>query len=183
VSVPFHTLVDLRPASPYTIHSVPVLPLAGTTPLEHRFAVRWDADHDNRVLAAAAALYFGHPKEFRLVHAFSETRGTLTLWQRAFRDQVREAMESALREAPLGDCWRVTVLDNFLPPRLFPGADMEGITGALSNHYIGLEPEARPGIDSDLAALHQLFDLGSFSKPTRLWNWPRTHANHRKERP
>ena len=181
MSVPFHTLVDLRPTNLYTIHSVPVMPPTGTAPLEHRFAVRWDADNDHRVLAAAAALYFAYPREFRSVHAFGEARGTLTLWQRALGDEVRAAMESALREAPLGDRWRVAVLDNFLPPRLVPGADIEQMYRSLTDQYIGLKPEARPEIDSDLAALHQLFDLGSFGKPARVWNWPRSQPSHAKE--
>lgn len=183
MSVPFRNLVDLRPVNPYTIHSVPVLPPTGTTPLEHRFAVRWDADNDDRVLTAAAALYFAHPREFRFVHAFGEASGTLTLWQRAFCDEVREAMESVLKEAPLGDRWRVAVLDNLLPPRLFPGVDIEQITGPMRANFFGLKPEARPGIDPDLAALHQLFDLGSFGRPARLWNWPRSRPLQAKQRP
>jgi hypothetical protein len=57
---PLRVIHDLRPILPWTIYSLPVSVEQGPKPAVHeqRFAVNWDEDNDERVLAAVLGVFF-----------------------------------------------------------------------------------------------------------------------------
>ena len=229
MSIPFRTVADLRPHSPYSIYAAPVdphsKPWETSNSVEHRFAVRGDADNDERVLMAAAALYFHAPHEFRFVHAYAVSQDTLTVWQLGFGDAVLRAVEGAIGRAlrAISDLWTVNIVENYLPPRANSFAhydpeyhlqrsfmhaalvsersadDLIHIAESVATkfeqcaqdfvldepiwlpthlHIRGLKPAYRPTCDADLAALHQLFELGSFNRGAeRPWRHPRSQSS------
>jgi len=191
---PFRLIADLRPASPWSIYAAPAY-RKSDRPVEHRFAIRWDEDHDERVLAAVQALYYQSTREFRFCHAFGEHKGMLTVWHLDFKDDVGTAVARALNGLAglLGDLWTVELVNNYLPPldltsdiRAALNLSVAHKTAAVNKALLLLAPsdsdaahailpivgykeEYQAGIDDDLAALHQLFQLGSFGKIDREW--------------
>lgn len=191
---PFRLIADLRPASPWSIYAAPVY-RKSDRPVEHRFAIRWDEDNDERVLAAVQALYYQSSREFRFCHGFGEHKGTLAVWHYDFKQDVGTAVDRALNGLAglLGDLWTFKLINNYLPPldltshiRAALNLSVADKTAAVKQALLLLAPsdsdaahaimpilgykaEHQAGIDDELAALHSLFHLGSFGKIDREW--------------
>lgn len=131
-------------------------PLNLDGPAQHRFAVLWDEDNDERVLAAIAAFYFAAPHEFRFAHCYGERKAVLTVWQLGFADEVVKTIRAAIDASPaISDWWEVEPCESYLPE---PG------TSLIPPYIMNAE------IDPQLAALHALYTLGSFGA-ARPWEW------------
>lgn len=149
---PFKLVAELRPYSPFSVYACPVQRRGQDETIEHRFAVRWDEDNDERVLAAIQNFYFCDQERFRFCHAFGEHKGMFTVWQLGFHDEVHQAVVPVLGHPGLGgDQWSLEVVENELPGLL------------------GRAPLDRAPSDDEIAALHRLFVLGSFVRPDRPW--------------
>lgn len=141
---PFTLVADLRAHTDWSIYSAPVIRPTVDHLVEHRFAVMWDEDNDPRVLRAALSLYYRSPREFRFVHAYAEAKAHLTVFQYGFEADVQREMDAAVADfSVVEDCWSVEVVNNFLPSAK--------ATKLPNSHQ-----------DTELAALHELFELGSF---------------------
>ena len=184
ISHPFSLVVDLRPTIPWSIYSAPVSRYDDGRPVEHRFAVRWDEDNDERVLKVALALYYRSPCEFRFIHAYAEQKAALTVYQLGFRKDVEREILGALDNfIVVEDSWSVDVEENFLPPPTSTSLELAAMhlcaapdTAATDKAFKALAPvnseialstillhvKPKPGIDAQLAALHTLYELGSF---------------------
>jgi hypothetical protein len=192
---PFRLLADLRPSSNWSVYSAPVYRHDGSHPVEeHRFAVRWDEDNDQRVIGAIQALYYTSPRCFRFCHAYGERKGMLTVWHLDLSDEVQAALVGALsHQAALeGDIWTLELINNYLPPRDASPEQLAALELAVAPQSSAVRlafdrlasqdpnqaaitisrylPERRPKIDRALAALHQHFGLGSFGRETRDWH-------------
>jgi hypothetical protein len=194
---PFRLLADLRPSSNWSVYSAPVYRRDGSHPVEeHRFAVRWDEDNDQRVIGAIQALYYISPRCFRFCHAYGEHKGMLTVWHLDLSEEVQAALAAALsQQAALeGDIWTLELINNYLPPRDAPPEQLAALELSVAAQssavriafdrlasqdptitapalmISNLKPQYRPRIDRDLAALHQHFGLGSFGEQMREWH-------------
>ena len=83
---PLRAIHDLRPALPWTVYSLPIAIEHGTLPIVHerRFAIQWDEDNDERVLAAVLDVFFRRPETIWNLYAIGERKGSLTIWGTTF---------------------------------------------------------------------------------------------------
>ena len=51
---------------------------------EHRFAIQWDEDNDERILAAVLDVYFRRPQALWNLYAVGERKGSLSIWAATF---------------------------------------------------------------------------------------------------
>ena len=86
MTYPLRVVHDLRPALPFTIYSLPIKIEHGpdTGAYEHRFAIQWDEDNDERIQAAVLDVYFRHPKTLLSMYAVGERKGSLSIWAAVF---------------------------------------------------------------------------------------------------
>lgn len=106
---PLRVVHDLRPALPWTIYSLPVSIEQGSSPVvhEHRFAVNWDEDNDERILAAVLGVFFRRPQTLRNLYATGEHRGTLTIWASITPVADLAAWQAASVGPAIDDSWPV----------------------------------------------------------------------------
>jgi hypothetical protein len=110
----FAIVADLRPASPTIVLMTPVYIPAATPDDEdvshdHRVAVFFDEDEDERVIDVLTAILYRAPRTFSKIAAVSEHKGLLTVWtQQGTTEEDRALMDAATDTTVLrGDYWPV----------------------------------------------------------------------------
>jgi len=106
---PLRVVHDLRPALPWTIYSLPISTERAALPVvhEHRVAVRWDEDNDERILAAVLDVFFRRQEAIRNLYAVGEQKGSLTIWAATFPVADQNAWAAASRGPAIQDEWPV----------------------------------------------------------------------------
>ena len=106
---PLRVVHDLRPALPWTIYSLPISIEHGSAPAVHerRFAIQWDEDNDERILAAVLDVFYRSPKALRNLYAVGERKGSLTLWAATFPLADLNAWAAASAGPAIQDAWPV----------------------------------------------------------------------------
>jgi hypothetical protein len=106
---PFTLVADMRPAIPWSVYAAPMD--SADKKAEHRFAVLWDTDNDERVLYVASALYYASPAAFRLVRVYAEHRGHVTALHLGDAEIVERELAAAISAAApaLKDKWTMEV--------------------------------------------------------------------------
>jgi hypothetical protein len=163
MSYPLRVVHDLRPALPWTIYALPFAIEHGPDPaaLEHRFAILWDEDNDERILAAVLDVYYRHPQALENIYAAGEHKGSLSIWAATFPIADQSAWAAASRGPAIQDSWPVQI-------NLYSETKR---TGGLQNSQMMGEDEAVrkfPSEHDQLNWLIKLFDLGP-SAPRREW--------------
>lgn len=110
---PLELVIDLWPVQPVAIYAIPLGdPITDPSgePPTHRFGVKWDDDHDERVLGAALRLYYKHPDVFRQVLFLAERKGCLTVTLRGvpkapISDVTMTALNDAANYGSVTDAW------------------------------------------------------------------------------
>jgi hypothetical protein len=100
---------DLRPALPWTIYSLPISIEEGSALAvqELRFAIRWDEDNDERILAAVLDVYFRNPQALCNLYAAGERKGSLSIWAADFPVEDHVAWHAASKGPAIQDSWLV----------------------------------------------------------------------------
>jgi len=106
---PLRVVHDLRPALPWTIYSLPISIEHGSPPAVHerRFAVQWDEDNDERILAAILDVYFRRREAISNIFAVGERKGSLNIWASIFSIADQNAWAHASRSPAIQDEWLV----------------------------------------------------------------------------
>jgi hypothetical protein len=161
---PLRVVHDLRPALPWTIYSLPIAIEHGSTPAVHeqRFAVQWDEDNDERVLAAVLDVFFRRPATLWNLYAVGERKGSLTVWAANFPIADQNAWAAASRGPAIQDSWPVNAI-NLLPETLRTG-------GRQNFHMTDEDVVLRkfPPDHDQLNWIINLFNLGP-SEPRLPW--------------
>jgi hypothetical protein len=162
---PLRVVHDLRPALPWTIYSLPIAIEHGSEPVVHerRFAVQWDEDNDERVLAAVLDVFFRRPEALWNLYAVGERKGALTIWAANFPVSDQIAWQSASTNPAIQDSWPVRGIDAV--------AEIMRTGGIRQNiQMMGDDVVARkfPPDHDQLNWLINLFGLGP-SAPRRPW--------------
>jgi len=112
MSFPLRVVHDLRPVLPWTVYALPIYIERGSEPAQHqrRFAVRWDEDEDERVLAAVLDVYFRRPEAIWNLYAVGEHKGNLTIWGQVFPVADQGAWAVAPRGPAILDEWPTTTI-------------------------------------------------------------------------
>jgi hypothetical protein len=111
----FVIVADLRPASPVIVLMTPVYTNSVVSgedlpAHDHRVAVLYDDDEDERVSDALGALVYRWPTTYKKVIAIAEHRGRLTVWTQAATNADRAVLYNAADPvATRGDRWQVEV--------------------------------------------------------------------------
>jgi hypothetical protein len=110
---PLRVVHDLRPILPWTIHSLPFTVADGSVlaDREHRIAVKWDEDEDERIYAALLDVYFRRPEAISNIYAVGEHKGSLTLWAAKCPTADQSAWAAASRGPAIHDAWPVTTVN------------------------------------------------------------------------
>ena len=156
MSYPLRVVHDLRPALPWTIYALPIFIEQGSEPAQHerRFAVRWDEDNDERILAAILDVYFRHPKGIWNLHAVGERKGSLTVWAAVSSPADQLAWAEASKGAAILDQWPTTTITTY--SEIVRTGGMRAVRTDDSDHvYRHFTPE-----HDDLNWLIRLFSLG-----------------------
>lgn len=106
---PLRVIHDLRPALPWTIYSLPIASESGSTSAaqEARFAVLWDEDNDERILAAILDVFFRNPYALMNLYAVGERKGSLSIWAATFPVADQVAWQAASKGPAIQDPWPV----------------------------------------------------------------------------
>lgn len=161
---PLRVVHDLRPALPWTIYCLPINIEQDSVPVRHerRFAVQWDEDNDERVLAAILDVYFRRPEALSKLYAVSERKGSLSVWVSTAPVVDIAAWQSASLGPAIQDSW---------PVETFTIHSETIRTGGRRTGQFTGEDEPFRTFTSDhdqLNLLIKLFDLGP-SGPSRPW--------------
>ena len=110
---PLRLVHDLRPALPWTIYSLPVAVERhpNLQVIERRFAVRWDEDNDERILAAVLDVFFRSPEALSNLYAVGERKGKLTVWASVFPTSHQNAWVTASNGTAIQDSWALAVIN------------------------------------------------------------------------
>lgn len=162
---PLRVVHDLRPTLPWTIYSLPFNIEEGSVSAvyEHRFAIQWDEDEDERIHAAVLNVYFRRPEALSSLYAVGERKGSLTIWAANFPVADQSAWASASAGPAIQDAWPVKTI-NAVAEIMRTGGRRQTI------QMMGEDVIARkfsPDHDQ-LNWLINLFDLGP-SGPRRPW--------------
>jgi hypothetical protein len=113
MSYPLRVIHDLRPVLPWTIYSLPITVEHGpdTGVYEHRFAIQWDEDNDERVHAAVLDVFFRHPETLLNLYAVGERKGSLSIWAAVFPIADQNAWHAASLGPAIQDAWPVKVIN------------------------------------------------------------------------
>jgi hypothetical protein len=120
VASPFAIVADLRPASPVIVLMTPVYTstlVAGEEfpAHDHRAAVLFDEDEDERVIDVLTAILYRAPNVYRKIVAIAEHRGFMTVWLQMVSHADRVVLfKAADPVATRGDRWPVEVREMFL---------------------------------------------------------------------
>jgi hypothetical protein len=162
---PLRVIHDLRPALPWTIYALPFNIEDGAVPAvcEHRFAIKWDEDEDERIHAAVLYVYFRRPEALLNLYAVGERKGSLTIWAANFPIADQSAWASASQGPAIQDAWPVKTI-NAVAEIMRTGGRRQTI------QTMGEDVVARkfPPDHDQLNWLINLFDLGP-SGPRRTW--------------
>jgi hypothetical protein len=106
---PMRVVHDLRPALPWTIYSLPISIEHGSAPAVHerRFAIQWDEDNDERILAVVLDVYFRHPQALWNLYAAGERKGGLSIWAATLSVADQNAWAAASEGPAIQDSWSV----------------------------------------------------------------------------
>lgn len=162
---PLRVVHDLRPTLPWTIYSLPISIEHGSEPVVHerRFAVQWDEDNDERILAAVLDVFFRRPQALWNLFAVGERKGRLNIWAATFPVADQVSWTQAAQGLAIQDSW-----------------DVEGISAETEiMHTGGVRPTPEmllgdqvfrnfPQAHDQLNWLIKLFDLGP-TGPRRPW--------------
>lgn len=113
MTYPLRVIHDLRPVLPWTIYSLPVSGEHGSPPQvkEQRFAVQWDEDNDERILAAILDVFFRRPAAIGNVYAVGEHKGSLSIFAAVFPHADLAAWAAASRGPAIQDEWPVSPIN------------------------------------------------------------------------
>lgn len=161
---PMRVVHDLRPALPWTIYSLPINIEQGSEPAVHerRFAVQWDEDNDERILAAILDVYFRRPEALWNLYAVGEHKGSLTIWASTTPVADLAAWQVASNGPAIQDSWPVTTFNVY--------AEIMRTGGRRTLQMMGDDQVLRtfPPEHDQLNWLIKLFELGP-SGPRRPW--------------
>ena len=161
---PMRVVHDLRPALPWTIYSLPISIEHGSAPAVHerRFAIQWDEDNDERILAAVLDVYFRRPQALWNLYAAGERTGSLSIWAADFPIVDQNAWAAASAGPAIQDSWPVEGIS------LYEETVRTG--GRQTLQMMGEDEAVRkfPPEHDQLNWLINLFDLGP-SGPRRAW--------------
>jgi hypothetical protein len=161
---PLRIIHDLRPALPWTIYSLPISIEHGSPPAvhEHRFAVQWDDDNDERILAAVLDVYFRRSEALWNLYAVGERKGGLNIWASTFPVADQLAWQAASAGPAIQDSWSVNGMHAF--------AEIMRTGGRRVAETMAEEEVVRnfPPEHDQLNWLIKLFELGP-SAPRRAW--------------
>jgi hypothetical protein len=152
---PLRVVHDLRPALPWTIYSLPIaIENDGAAPAvqERRFAVQWDEDNDERVLAAILGVYFRRPQTLSNLYAVGEHKGRLSIWASGYLPADQIAWQSAAAGPAIQDEWRVDGIENAFSETVRAGGRQLPVDGQVLRTF---EPD-----HDQLNWLIKLFELG-----------------------
>jgi hypothetical protein len=154
MTYPLRVVHDLRPVLPWTIYSLPVSIEQGSPPVVHeqRFAVQWDEDNDERVLAAVLDVFFRHPPAVESLYAVAESKGSLTIWASTFPTADQHAWAAASAGPAVLDHWPVRTITLHQETRITGGRRSMLSEGEVVRKF---EPE-----HDQLNWLVKLFELG-----------------------
>jgi len=163
---PFRQVLDLRPVVAATVYAADAYPTDRRTSdddvfREHRVAVLWDEDNDERVLDALAHIRYCAPRTFSRVSAIAESKGSLTVWAARTNDADWAAIRSAADGDHIHDAWPVQIRGlEFVPTHAVNPTTRLHLADAF------YEPSADnprrvilPPVDSRDALLNVLYDL------------------------
>lgn len=162
---PLRVVHDLRPALPWTIYSLPISIEQGSNPvvLERRFAVSWDEDNDERILAAVLDVYFRRPQALQSLYAAGEHKGTLTIWASTTPVADLAAWQAASSGPAIHDSWPVEAI-NVVTETLRTGGRQTTPIG-----YEDLAFRTFPPEHDELNWLIKLFNLGLNESSPPWW--------------
>jgi hypothetical protein len=162
---PLRAIHDLRPALPWTIYSLPFKLEDGPDPVayEHRFAVHWDDDNDERIHAAILDVYFRRPEALVSLYAVGEGKGNLTIWGAAFSVADQNAWAAASAGPAIQDTWPVRTI-NSVAEIMRTGGRRQAIQ-TMDDDVVARK---FPPDHDQLNWLINLFELGP-SGPRRAW--------------
>lgn len=153
---PLRVVHDLRPALPWTIYSLPINIEQGSAPALHarRFAVQWDEDNDERVIAAVLDVFFRRPEALWELYAVGESKGELTLWTSTTKPHDLNAWAQASQGPAIQDEWPVT------PITVYAEIVRTGGLRSLKLEAEGAVLRTFPPEHDQLNWLIELFNLG-----------------------
>jgi hypothetical protein len=161
---PLRVVHDLRPVLPWTVYSLPVNIEQGSAPALHerRFAVRWDEDNDERILAAVLDVFFRRPEALWNLYAVGEHKGSLTIWTSTTPVADLAAWQAASRGPAIRDAWPVSAINVY--------AEIVRTGGFRQLQHLSDDqvPRTFPPEHDELNWLIKLFQLGP-TGPRRPW--------------
>jgi hypothetical protein len=80
---------------------------------ERRFAVQWDEDNDERILAAVLDVHFRRPQALWNLYAVGERKGLLSVWAATFLVQDQAAWQAASEGPAIRDSWPVDAINAY----------------------------------------------------------------------
>ena len=153
---PLRVVHDLRPALPWTIYSLPISIEHGSAPSVHerRFAIQWDEDNDERILAAVLDVYFRRPQALWNLYAAGERKGSLSIWAATFPVADQIAWQAASAGPAIQDSWPVEGINAY--------AEIIRTGGRQTLQMMGEDEAVRrfPPEHDQLNWLIKLFELG-----------------------
>jgi hypothetical protein len=161
---PLRIVHDLRPALPWTIYSLPIKIEQGSAAAVHerRFAVQWDEDDDERILAAVLDVFYRQPQALWNLYAVGERKGSVTIWAQTFPVADQAAWAAASTGPAIQDEWPVRSINAH--------AEIMRTGGRQNAQLMDEDSVARrfPPEHDQLNWLINLFGLGP-SGPRRAW--------------
>jgi hypothetical protein len=153
---PLRVVHDLRPALSWTIYSLPVSIERGPKLAVHeqRFAINWDEDNDERILAAVLDVFFRRPQALRNLYAAGEGKGSLTIWAATTPVPDLAAWQAASAGPAIQDSWPVRTIN------VFNETERTGGRQTIPIGYEDLVFRTFPPEDDELNWLIKLFNLG-----------------------
>jgi hypothetical protein len=161
---PLRLVHDLRPALPWTIYSLPINIEQGSAPALHerRFAILWDEDDDERILAAVLDVFYRRPEALWNLYAVGERKGSLTIWAQTIPTADQNAWAAASTGPAIQDSWPIEGITTY--------AEIIRTGGRQTLQMMGEDGGVRkfPPDHDQLNWLINLFHLGP-SGPRRAW--------------
>jgi hypothetical protein len=161
---PLRVVHDLRPALPWTIYSLPINIEQGSAPALHerRFAILWDEDNDERILAAVLDVFYRRPEALWNLYAVGERKGSLTIWALTISAADQNAWAAASTGPAIQDSWPIEGITTY--------AEIIRTAGRRTLGMMAADEDVRnfPPEHDQLNWLIKLFDLGP-SGPRRAW--------------
>ena len=161
---PLRVVLDLRPALPWTIYALPIDIEHGSEPALHerRFAIQWDEDNDERILAAVLDVFFRRPQVLWNLYAVGERKGSLTIWAATTPVADLAAWQAASTGPAIKDSWPVNTINLYAETVRTGGR--QNLKMMDDDHVL----RSFPPEHDQLNWLIKLFDLGP-SGPRRPW--------------